>query len=132
MAANDKGDINQLFGQMLTQWEEMANQVANSVMSTPQFGKGQDAALAVSLKLRETMHEQMTRFLDAANMPTKDDLVELRGAVGKLDERLDRMERGLEALAGEHRKTVAPAAKSPPRTRKPQPKLKSKAKTADG
>lgn len=127
MAAKDKGDINQLFGQMLTQWEDMSNQLANNIMSTPQFGKGQDAAMAVSLKLRETMHEQMTRFLEAANMPTKDDLVELRGAVSKLDERLDRIERNLEALTAKGDGS-APAPKGPPRTRKPKPKAKS----ADG
>lgn len=116
MAADGKNDINQLFGQMLGQWEDMSNQFAQSVMRTPQFGQGQDAALAVSLKLRETMHEQMTRFLDAANMPTKHDLVELRGAVDKLDARLERIERALAAgTAG----TAAP--KGPPRTRRPKP-----------
>ena len=130
MAANEKGDINQLFGQMLTQWEDMSNQIANNLMSTPQFGKGQDAALAMSLKVRETMHEQMTRFLEAANMPTKDDLVELRGAVGKLDERLDRIERNLEALSTKSGKRTSSAPKGPPRTRKP--KAKTKAKSADG
>lgn len=125
MAANDKNDINQMFGQMLAQWEDMSNQLANTVMSTPQFGKGQDAAMAVSLKLRETMHEQMTRFLEAANMPTKDDIVELRGAVGKLDQRLDQIEHHLQAL-GASDTGAKPASKGPPRTRKP------KAKTADG
>jgi polyhydroxyalkanoate synthesis regulator phasin len=117
MAADGKNDINQMFGQMLTQWEDMSNQFAQSVMRTPQFGKGQDAALAMSLKLRETMHEQMTRFLDAANMPTKDDLVELRGAVDKLDVRLERIERALADKGN-----GGPALNSPPRTRKPRPR----------
>ncbi|WP_284125516.1 hypothetical protein [Parerythrobacter aestuarii] len=121
MAADQKGDINQLFGQMLTQWEDMSNQFANNFMSTPQFGKTQDAAMAMSLKLRETMHEQMTRFLEAANMPNRDEIAELRGAVGKLDEKLDRIERKLERLAKEDGGSVGPA-KGPPRTKKPAAK----------
>lgn len=121
MADEKKGDINQLFGQMLTQWEDMSNEFANNFMSTPQFGKTQDAAMAMSLKLRETMHEQMTRFLEAANMPNREEIAELRGAVGKLDEKLDRIERRLEKLAGDSG-AAAPPAKSPPRTKKPATK----------
>lgn len=121
MAADQKGDINQLFGQMLTQWEDMSNQFANNLMSTPQFGKGQDAAMSVSLKLRETMHEQMTRFLEAANMPNREEISDLRAIVGKLDEKLDRIERKLDRLAGASG-DAAPAPKGPPRTKKPSGK----------
>lgn len=128
MATPDKGDINQLFGQMLTQWEEMSNQIANGFMSTPQFGQGQNAAMAASLKLREAMHEQMTRLLEAANMPTKDELAELRGAVGKLDQRLERIERKLEQMADAAGGAAAP--KGPPRTR--QPASRRPGKPADG
>jgi ubiquinone biosynthesis protein UbiJ len=115
--AEKKTDPNDLFGQMLGQWESMSNQLANTVMGTPQFGQGQNAAMAATLKIRETMHEQMTRFLEVANMPSREDIVELRAAVAKLDAKLDRIELKLDGAAPEVEKPAA--AKTPPRTKRP-------------
>ena len=125
--AEKKTDPNDVFGQMLTQWETMANDMANNVMGTSQFGQGQNAAMTASLKIRETMHEQMTRFLDVANMPSRDDLIELRDAVAKLDRKLDRIEARLDA--GQIGTTAQPpVAKGPPRTKQPKRTAKGTAK----
>lgn len=110
-----KHDPAQLFGQMLTQWETMSNQFANSVMGTEQFGKTQGAAMAASLKLRETMHEQMSRFLEVVNLPSREAVTELREAVAKIDARLARIEAKLDGTSG----VPATANAGPPRTRKP-------------
>jgi len=127
--ADRKTDPNELFGQLLTQWETMSNQLANSVMGTASFGRGQNAAMTASLKIRETMHEQMTRFLEAANMPSREDISELRGAVAKLDARLDRIERKLDGAVPVAAKEAAPV-KGPPRTK--QPKAATKRTTKNG
>ena len=105
-------DPNAMFGQMLSQWESVSNDIANTMMGTSAFGQGQNAALTASLKIRETMHEQMSRFLEVTNMPSREDIVELRAAVAKLDAKLDRIERKLDASGS--------PTKSPPRTRKPK------------
>lgn len=124
--ADKKTDPNDLFGQMLGQWESLSNQIANSVMGTPQFGQGQNAAMTASLKIRETMHEQMTRFLEVANMPSREEIVELRAAVAKLDAKLDRIERKLDGVAPPAATTPV---KTPPRTRQPR---SSKASAKNG
>lgn len=111
-------DPNALFGQMLAQWESMSNDMANTMMGTSAFGQGQNAAMSASLKIREAMHEQMSRFLEATNMPSREEITELRSAVAKLDEKLDRIERKLDA--GASRAAAPTPAKSPPRTRKPK------------
>ena len=114
-----KIDPNDLFGQMLAQWENLSNDMANTVMGSPAFGQGQNAALTASLKIRETMHEQMSRFLEASNMPSREEISELRAAVAKLDAKLDRIERKIDAGAAANGSAPHPA-KSPPRTRKPR------------
>ena len=118
VVAERKTDPNELFGQMLTQWENMANQMANTVMGTSQFGQGQNAAMTASLKIRETMHEQMSRFLEVANMPSREDITELREAVAKLDRKLDRIERKLDGGTGSGR-THDASPNGPPRTKRP-------------
>ena len=115
--ADKKNDPNDLFGQMLTQWETMANEMANNVMGTTPFGKGQGAAMSASLKIRETMHEQMTRFLEVANMPSREEITELRSAVAKLDAKLDRIELKLDQVASQNSPASAPP-KGPPRTKR--------------
>lgn len=114
-----KNDPNALFGQMLAQWESVSNDMANTMMGTSAFGQGQNAAMAASLKVREAMHEQMSRFLEATNMPSREEITELRAAVAKLDEKLDRIERKLDAGDTSTPSGQAPM-KSPPRTRKPK------------
>ena len=127
--ADKKTDPNDLFGQMLGQWEKATNEFANTVMGSQSFGQGQNAAMTASLKIRETMHEQMTRFLEVANMPSREDITELRAAVAKLDAKLDRIERKLDGAAPNAKPAAAPV-KSPPRTRKP--KTASKQGKKDG
>lgn len=122
-----KIDPNDLFGQMLAQWENLSNDMANTVMGSPAFGQGQNAALTASLKIRETMHEQMSRFLEASNMPSREEISDLRAAVAKLDAKLDRIERKIDAGAAANGPAPQPA-KSPPRTRKPRSASKDGAK----
>lgn len=113
-----KTDPNELFGQMLTQWETMSNKMANSIMGTSEFGQGQGAAMTATLKLREAMHEQMTRFLEVANMPSREDIIELREAVAKLDVKMDRIEGKLDMAGGAEKGDTVHAG--PPRTKKPK------------
>lgn len=114
-----KTDPSELFAKMLTQWETMSNKMANTVMGTSEFGQGQGAAMTATLKLREAMHEQMTRFLEVANMPSREDMIELREAVAKLDAKMDRIERKLDMAGGDGNKSDAMPA-GPPRTKKPK------------
>ena len=102
-----KTDPNALFGQMLAQWETVSNDIANTMMGTSVFGQGQNAAMTAS------------RFLEATNMPSREDIVELRAAVAKLDAKMDRIERMLVESSAPARESQRPA-KSPPRTRKPR------------
>jgi len=120
-----KTDPNEIFGQMLSQWETASNDLANRFMGSGEFSKGMSAATTLSLKLRETMHEQMTRFLEAANMPNRDEVTELTRMVAALGDQLRQVEAKIDRLAGTN--TAAPVrnVKRPSRTKRPPAKAAS-------
>ncbi|MEM1051092.1 MAG: poly(R)-hydroxyalkanoic acid synthase subunit PhaE [Pseudomonadota bacterium] len=123
MPSSSENDINLLFGQWLSQWEDLTNSMANTLMRTDQYGKGQNAALNTTLAMRKSVQKQMARLLEASNMPSREEVSELHGAVGKMDQRLARVEQLLEQLVeaqiGEAATKDPVRFQMPPRTRKP-------------
>ena len=115
--ARDPGDM---FRELLGQWERTSNEFVGKLLQTGEFSRGMNNATTLSLKLQQTMHEQMTRFLAAANMPSREEVANLGAGLRALDERMARIEALLTAATG-----AAPPARDtprPPRTRKPAPK----------
>ncbi|MDE2561074.1 MAG: hypothetical protein KGL48_02405 [Sphingomonadales bacterium] len=124
---------NELFGQMLSQWETASNELANRFMGSGEFSKSMSAATAMSLKMRETIHEQMTRFLEATNMPSRDEVTELTRMVAALGDQLRQVEAKIDRLAGTNAATPVRNVKRPARTRRPPAKPASaKAGKKDG
>jgi hypothetical protein len=117
----DARDPADLFREMLGHWERASNEIVGKMLQTSEFSRGMNNATTVSLKLQQTMHEQMTRFLAAVNLPSREEVANLGAGLRALDERLARIEALLAAQAGT---TPGPArtAPRPPRTRKPAPK----------
>lgn len=115
--AKDPGDM---FREMLGHWERTSNEIVGKMLQSSEFSRGMNNATTVSLKLQQTMHEQMTRFLAAANMPSREEVANLGAGLRALDERLARIEAMLVAATGA---SPAPARTTPrpPRTKKPSP-----------
>ena len=116
--ARDPGDM---FREMLGHWERTSNEIVGKMLQSSEFSRGMNNATTLSLKLQQTMHEQMTRFLAAANMPSREEVANLGAGLRALDERLARIEALLAAATGSG-PTPARTTPRPPRTRKPAPK----------
>lgn len=104
------------FGKLLSEWEKTSNDLANQMMGTDQFNQSMGSATSFSLKMREAMHEQMTRMLELSNMPSREEVSELTRLVSKIDQRLDRIERQLGSQSAEGARQARPR---PPRTKQP-------------
>ena len=116
----DPKDPADLFRDMLGHWERTSNEVVGKLLQSSEFSRGMNNATTMTLKLQQTMHEQMTRFLAAANMPSREEVANLGAGMRALDERLARIEAMLSAATG-----AAPPERErpkPPRTRKPAAK----------
>lgn len=111
-------DVNDLFGSVLGQWEELTNQFANSMMRTSEFSRGMNSATQVTLEFRKAMAEQMSRLLAVANLPSRAELIELHRAVNENTARLSRIESMLSKLL-QAPGSSSRSASSPPRTKRP-------------
>lgn len=116
----DAKDPADLFREMLGHWERTSNEVVGKMLQTSEFSRGMNNATTLTLKLQQTMHEQMTRFLAAANMPSREEVADLGAGIRAIDERLARIEAMLAQATG-----ATPPERErprPPRTRKPASK----------
>jgi hypothetical protein len=117
----DAKDPADLFREMLGHWERTSNELVGKMLQSSEFSRSMNNATTLSLKLQQTMHEQMTRFLAALNMPSREEVASLGAGLRAIDERLTRIEAMLAASTGA---SAAPARERPrpPRTRKPAAK----------
>ena len=113
----DAKDPADLFREMLGHWERSSNEIVGKMLQSSEFSRSMNNATTVSLKLQQSMHEQMTRFLAALNMPSREEVTSLGAGLRAIEERLARIEARLAAPAA-----MAPDRPRPPRTRKPAPK----------
>lgn len=105
------------FREMLGHWETMANQFGNELMKSGEFARTVHGATAAGMKAQEAAREAMSRALAAANMPSREEVIDLAGRMKAVEERLARIETLLSQIAG----VPAPssARPKPARTRKP-------------
>ena len=110
-------DPGAMFNEMLVQWERTTNDIAGKIMGSDEFGRGMNSAAAFALKLQESIRDQTSRFLAAANLPTREDVTRIAEVVGAIDARLARIE---SLLAGSAAGAPHRERPRPPRTRKPK------------
>lgn len=101
--------------------ERQWNQFLNSAMATDEFSQAMGRFMDVYLGMQKNMNEVMGKYLQAANLPTRDDVLGLGERLTALEERLIRMETMIAALAAANAPAAAetPEKARPPRTRKP-------------
>lgn len=104
-----KPDPGTFFREMLGQWEGIANQFGAELMKS--------GASTAGLKARDAAKEAMSRALEAANMPSREDMTDMTARMRGIEARLERIETLLEKLAG----AAGPGGDrpKPKRTKKP-------------
>jgi hypothetical protein len=104
---------------LLSQWEQNVNSLANRTMASDEYSSSMNSVMGATLKMQETMRQFMATYLASANLPSRSEVLGIAERLGGVEARLDRIAALLERLA-EARPGAAPAA--PPRPRPPRTK----------
>jgi hypothetical protein len=90
------------------------------MMKSGEFARTMHGATTAGLKAKEAAKEAMSRALEAANMPSREDMIDMTARMRGIEARLDRIEALLAKMAGEAKPT--PDRPKPKRTKKPPKK----------
>lgn len=115
-----KPDPGTFFREMLGQWEGIANQFGAEMMKSGEFARTMHGATTAGLKAKEAAKEAMSRALEAANMPSREDMIDMTARMRGIEARLDRIESLLAKIAGDAQPTSD--RPKPKRTKKPPKK----------
>lgn len=122
MAEKAQADPFALWRDWVADSERQWNAFLNNAMATDEFSQAMGRFMDIYLNMQKSMNEVMGRYLQSANMPTRNDILALGERLSQIDDRLGRLETaiaaGLSAKAPPSR-TPASAPARPPRTRKP-------------
>lgn len=122
----DASDPLAVWREMLSQWEQNVNAIANRAMGSDEYSSSVNGAMAASLKLQETMRQFMAAYLAHANLPSRTEVLAIAERLAGVEARLDRMTALLETIAatrnGDAPAGAAPASAPPPRQRPPRTK----------
>jgi hypothetical protein len=123
MADNDKPDPLAPWRDLLSQWEQNVNALANRTMGSEEYSSSMNGAMGATLKMQETMRQFMTAYLATANLPSRAEVLGIAERIGGVEARLDRIAVLLERIAATEpgQATAAPAVSRPrpPRTKSP-------------
>ena len=93
---------------MLGQWEQFTNRFGGDAMKSEGFQQGMQGATSAALQGQQATQAFMTRWLAAANMPSRDEFADLSARIARIEEAVARIEAA-----------VAPR-NTPPRPRPPR------------
>jgi hypothetical protein len=116
-----KPDPGAFFREMLGQWESIANQFGSELMKTGEFARTVQGATTAGLRAKEAAREAMSRALEAANMPSREDMIDMTARLRGVEARLERIETLLARIVGESA-APGPDRPRPKRTKKPPKK----------
>lgn len=106
---------------LLGQWEKTSNEIANKMMSAPEFSRVFNAASGSAVGVRNTLSEAMTRYLVTMNMPTRADVIGLGERLQAVEAQLAHITALLEKSVGlpDAVSSAATGVSRPPRTKTP-------------
>ena len=123
MADNEKADPLAPWRDLLSQWEQSVNALANRTMGSDEYSSSMNGAMGATLKMQETMRQFMTAYLATANVPSRTEVLAIAERIGGVEARLDRIAVLLERIAAKEpgQATAQPAVSRPrpPRTKSP-------------
>jgi hypothetical protein len=107
---------------LLSQWEQNVNAVANRTMGSDEYSSSMNSAMGATLKLQETMRQFMATYLASANLPSRAEVLGIAERLGGVEARLDRIAALLERIVAAQTGPAAAPAAAPPRARPPRTK----------
>lgn len=115
-----------MWREFVAQSERQWNAFLNEAMATEQFSQAMGRMMDFYVNLQKGMNELMSRYLQFANLPSRQEVLALGERLGAIEDRLVRMERMLgnqpsQAGAGSSAETPV-KAKRPARTKRPPSK----------
>lgn len=116
MADKPSLDPAENFNRMLAEWEKLTNSIGGNFLGSSQFSEAMNKGNSMQMEMRKHMSNAMAKALEAANLPSREDVIQLGERVSAIEGQLARIERLLKADATVKKK--APR-KGPKRTRKP-------------
>lgn len=122
--APDPQDLLAMWRQLYDANEKVWSQASSEFMETPAFAQWQGRMLETFLGFQKAIKESTTAQLQAANIPTRDDIARLGELILSLEEKIDRLaDRSPEGV-------YRPAPPAPRRTAPRAPARRTPAKTA--
>lgn len=113
---------------MLGQWEQFANRFGGDAMKSEGFQQGAQGAGHAAMQGQQATHAFMTRWLAAANMPSRDEFADLSARIARIEDMLAR----IEAAVAPRGASASPARPRPRRTRAAPPPPASSPKSPKG
>ena len=115
--AKEPNPMAQQFSTMVTEWERNFDAFANQVMGTEVYSQAMNEMQKAQLQYQRGLTDTMRQQLEALNMPSREDVLQLAEAIRALDRRLERIEDKLDADTPKGKER--PKKQKPKRTRKP-------------
>ena len=123
MPDNDgRPDLLQLWRGWLTETERQWNSFFNDIMGTDSFARFLGGYTEAYSNLQRLLNQNMERYLNTINLPTRSDIVELGERLHAVEERVGSLEDAIGRLAGAvGEPQMAPVTQlRPRRTRRPR------------
>jgi polyhydroxyalkanoic acid synthase PhaR subunit len=111
--ASEQKDLYALWRQLYDANEKVWGQATGEFMESPAFAQWQGRMLETFLAFQKTWKDSATAQLEAANIPTRDDVARLGELILGLEEKIDRL---ADRVGADDRRPPAPPPR-PPRAR---------------
>lgn len=92
-----------MWREMLGQWEQFVNRFGGDAMKSESFQHGMQGAGHAALQGQQATHALMTRWLAAANMPSRDEFADLSARLARIEEAVARIEAAVAPRAASSR-----------------------------
>lgn len=115
-------DVAELWRGWLTETERQLNGFFNDVMGTDAFSRLAGNYMDGYAVVQRALNQSMERYLTTFNLPTHSDLIELGNRLSTIEERLNTIERNIQAIADRAgiQSEASVTQLRPKRTRKPR------------
>jgi polyhydroxyalkanoic acid synthase PhaR subunit len=116
----DSSDPFELWRQIYETNERAWNAVLERTMASPTFAESSGKVLETFLAAQKTVRDNMRAYLEAINVPTREDIARLGELIVHLEEKVDQLDDRLAGIEDQLAATPSPA-----RAPRPAPRSKS-------
>ena len=81
-----------MFRNMVTQWEQLANQHGSQFMARPEAAQAMHSVTSAGMQVQAAVQDAMAKVLTAANMPSKVEIAAIGERLSAIEATLARLE----------------------------------------